>query len=247
MKKRNIVIFIVAAVVIVIAVLVLTNLNKKDLLANLVSSPTSASTSPTSSVETQGPATSIAKSSTGSVDSDKDGIPDIAEKTLGTDPNNMDTDGDGVNDLQDKDPAFAENPIKNDSTKEGFKITSILVENNVDPNTQKAVDDHLEIALKNISGQDLKNFEIYYTITDTVTNKKEGYYLKLTNFVLKKEETQSIHFDNGKGENHFSENPNSSYFNSPNAKIFDVVLSVPGYKLVTARVNKDPGGEEKAD
>ena len=71
-----------------------------------------------------------------------------------------------VNDLDDKDPVFAENPINNNSTTEGFVITSLLVENNIDPVTGKAADDHLEIELKNAADNELKGFEVYYTVKD---------------------------------------------------------------------------------
>ena len=180
-------------------------------------------------------------------DSDGDGIPDIAEKILGTNLYNPDTDGDGIGDLQDKDPAFAENPIQNDATQKGFKITEALVENNVNLVTKKAADDHLEVTLKNIAGKDLSGFECYYTITDLETKKKEGYIVKLSNFILKGGETKTIHFDNKNEPNHFGENVNSMYRTNGNAKIFDLTLSVPGYKVETVQINKDPGSDEKAD
>jgi hypothetical protein len=43
-------------------------------------------------------------------DSDKDGIQDVAEMTLGTNPYNADTDGDGIADKQDSDPTFTDKP-----------------------------------------------------------------------------------------------------------------------------------------
>ena len=190
--------------------------------------------------------------SAGEKDSDGDGIPDVAEQILGTNPYNPDTDGDGIGDLQDKDPTFAENPIKNDATQKGFKITEALVENNVNPATKKAADDHLEVTLKNIVGKDLSGFECYYTITDLETKKKEGYIVKLSNFVLKSGETKTIHFDNKRDPlhldpNHFGENPNSMYRTNGDAKTFDLILSVPDFKVETVQINKDPGTDEKAD
>jgi hypothetical protein len=144
-------------------------------------------------------------------------------------------------------PTFVENPIKNDATTEGFKIVDALVENNIDPTTKKDVNDHLELSLKNISEKDMTDFEIYYTITDPAANVKEGYYHKLTGLILKSGETKSIHFDNGTGDGHFSENMNSIYRTTNPAKLFDVILSSPGYKIETTQINKDPGGAEKAD
>jgi hypothetical protein len=183
----------------------------------------------------------------GEKDNDGDGIPDIAEQILGTNPYNPDTDGDGIGDLQDKDPAFADNPIHNNAAQEGFKITEAIVENNVNPVTKKDAPDHLEVTLQNIANKDLSGFECYYTITDLETKKKEGYYVKLSNFGLKSGETKTIHFDNQNEPNHFTENPNSIYRTNGNAKIFDLILSVSGYKVVTVQINKDAGSDEKAD
>jgi hypothetical protein len=265
MKKKNVIIIaVIAAVVIIALVLILTNINKnktgsadnktKITAANQSSADAagSAAGSDKNSGDTKTAATSADQSATTQLsskglDTDGDGIPDIAEKTLGTDPNNKDTDGDGVNDLQDKDPVFAENPISNNATKEGFLIINGIVENNVDPVTKKTVNDHLELTIKNTSGKDLKGFEIYYTITDKTTNKKEGYYLKASDLLIKSGETKAIHFDNGNGDGHFKENPNSSYFTSPNAKTFDVVISTADYKTVSLQIQKDAGGSEKAD
>jgi len=188
------------------------------------------------------------------LDTDSDGLPDVAEKTLGTNPFNKDTDGDGIDDLNDKDSIFAENPIINNSTQEGFQVTSMLVENNYDPATKKDVDDQLEITLKNMAGKDLADFLVYYTITDTdnAANKKEGYIVKLTNFILKNNETKTVHFDNNDSlynllTDHFGENPNSIYKTNIDAKVFEVMISAPGYKIVSEKINKDPGGSEKAD
>src|SRR5665647_2276773 len=50
-----------------------------------------------------------------SKDSDGDGIPDVVEKTYGTNPYAADTDGDGQNDKVDKNPLWAENTIQENS------------------------------------------------------------------------------------------------------------------------------------
>ena len=99
-------------------------------------------------------------------------------------------------DPQDIVPGLYKNTIQNTATTEGFVITDSKVENNIDK-AGKTIDDHLELTLKNTAGKDLADFEAYYMITDTTTGQKEGYYKKLTNFVLKSGETQVIHFDNG--------------------------------------------------
>lgn len=151
-----------------------------------------------------------------------------------------------VEDPQDVVAGLYKNQIQNTSAQEGFVISNSLVENNVDKNG-KVIDDHLELSLKNISGKDLTDFEVYYTITDTVTNQKEGYYKKLTGFVLKGGETQAIHFDGAADAGHFSVNKNSLYYKSPNKMSFDVTVSSVGYKVQTVQISKDAGGAELND
>jgi hypothetical protein len=273
MKTKYIIIRFVAVVIVVVVFFILLNtgINKNNVKAATSTNTTTsnsgntAATSPSNSTEvtnvvstavttTKNTAETSKTQSSNLVDTDGDGLPDVAEKTLGTNPFNKDTDGDGIDDLNDKDSVFAENPIINNSTQEGFQVTSMLVENNYDPATKKDVDDHLEITLKNIAGKDLANFLVYYTITDTdnATNKKEGYIVKLTNFILKNDETKTVHFDNNNSPynlltDHFGENPNSIYKTNIDAKVFEVMISVPGYKVVSEKVDKDPGGLEKAD
>ena len=147
---------------------------------------------------------------------------------------------------QDVVPGLYKNEISNTSTLEGFSISSAIVENNTDA-SGKVVNDHLEFKLINTSGKDLSNFEIYYTITDLVTNKKEGYFKPLTGFVLKSGQSQTIHLDNLSGEGHFSSNKNSIYYTSANKLQFDVIVSTPGYKVQTVQVFKDAGGAEVKD
>jgi len=236
MKKRNITIIIIVAIVIVSVVFVLTNLNKKN-----------SAVASNSIADNGNAAENIDAQTSNEKDTDGDGLPDIVEKTLGTDSNNKDTDGDGQNDKEDKNPVFTEDPINNNSTTEGFIITSVLVENNIDPITNKAADDHLEIELKNTSGNELKGFEVYYTVKDNDTSKTEAYYVRLPDFILKSGETKSINFDNKDGDGHYSVNLNSIYFTTMSAKVFEVTVSTDGYKPVSGKANKDPGGEEKAD
>ncbi len=151
-----------------------------------------------------------------------------------------------ASDPQDIVPGLYENRIHNTATQAGFTITAAQVENNTDP-AGKIVDDHLEITLKNTTPQDLTDFEAYYTITDPSTNKKEGYYKKLSGFVLKKDQTASIHFDNQTGVGHVSANKNSIYYSSSNQLLFDVSVSTPGYAVQTIHITKDAGGAEQKD
>lgn len=147
---------------------------------------------------------------------------------------------------QDVVPGLYKNEINNTSTVKGFSISSAMVENNVDA-SGKVVDDHLEFKLTNTSGKELSNFELYYSVTDLVTNKKEGYFKPLTGFVLKNGQSQTIHLDNLSGEGHFSNNKNSIYYTSVNKLQFDVMVSSPGYKVQTVQVFKDAGGAEVKD
>ncbi len=150
------------------------------------------------------------------------------------------------NDPQDIVPGLYKNQIQNTTTKEGFTIQAITVENNTDE-TGKTVGDHLELTLKNTAGKDLTDFEVYYTITDPTTNKKEGYYKKLTGFVLKNGETQQINFDNKQGVGHFTANKNSIYYTSNNKLLFDVTVSATGIKVQTTQIAKAAGGAETKD
>lgn len=179
-------------------------------------------------------------------DADGDGIPDSAEPTLGTDPNNADTDGDGQNDLADAKPLFADNPIQESSTTVGFKIDNILVENNVNPNGGIAPD-HLELKVTNTGATDLSDFDIYYTMKDLVTNDVQAYYRTLTGFTLKAGETKALHLDNSGQPGHFSVNPNSMYVTSQNERMVDVILHAKGFAPQSAQVKKDAGGAETSD
>jgi hypothetical protein len=149
-------------------------------------------------------------------------------------------------DPQDIVPGLYKNPIQNTAAADGFVITDSKVENNTDK-AGKAIGDHLELTLKNTAGKDLTDFEAYYMITDTVTSQKEGYYKKLTGFVLKSGETQAIHFDNGTDPGHFSANKDSLYYKSPNKLTFDITVSAAGYKIQTVQISKDAGGAEQVD
>ena len=149
-------------------------------------------------------------------------------------------------DPQDVVPGLYKNQIQNTSTKEGFTILATTVENNTDE-TGKTVGDHLELTLKNTVGRDLTDFEVYYTITDPTTNKKEGYYKKLTGFILKIGETQHINFDNKQGAGHFNANKNSIYYTSNNKLLFNVIVSATDIKVQTTQIAKTAGGAETKD
>lgn len=179
-------------------------------------------------------------------DTDRDGVPDAAEAVLGTDPLNADTDGDGANDLADKNPVSAENPIAQSGKPNGFTFTA-KVEDNSDPVTKKDVSDHLELEVKNTSGEDLKGLAVYYTLKDDVTGKVESYFKPLTELVIGKDATVAVNFDDTSAAGHFRDNPNSIYRTSENGKMFTVQLAAAGFAPVQVEFKKDKGGAEKAD
>jgi hypothetical protein len=147
---------------------------------------------------------------------------------------------------QDIVPGTYPNLIKNTSTVAGLVIVSGLVENNIDAQG-KVTDDHLELVLKNTSTQDMSNFEVYYTVTDLTTAKSEGYYKKLTGFVLKGGESKSVHFDGKNEVNHFGINKDGLYFTSKNKLQFNVQVSTPGFQVAHLQITKDAGGAETKD
>lgn len=147
---------------------------------------------------------------------------------------------------QDIVPGLYKNPIANPATVDGFLISSAKVENNTG-DAGKVVNDHLELTLKNISGKNITNFEAYYTIAESGSNKKEGYYKKLTGLALKNGETQTIHFDNKQGYGHFSANINSIYYTSKKKLLFDIMVSASEYKIQKIQIAKDAGGAETKD
>jgi hypothetical protein len=213
----------------------------------------SASPAPTpaAGVATQAPAVAQGAATTqpatgtqsADMDTDGDGIPDAAEIVLGTDANNPDTDGDGQNDLADSRPTFADNPIQENSTTVGFTVDSIVVENNVDAQGA-VVSDHLELKLANSTQQDIGNFDIYYTFTDSVTGDAQSYYRPLPDLMLKAGESISLHLDNSGQAGHFSWNPNSLFFTNQNVMKAEATVHAQGYAPQTASVDKDAVGTE---
>jgi hypothetical protein len=177
-----------------------------------------------------------------STDTDADGIPDTVEKTYGTNPYTADTDGDGVTDKDDKDPVNTENLIKETGTAPlEVTIKDARVEDN-------ATADHLEITMANTGKTDLKNFDIYYTITDKADKTQESYYQTLNGLTLAAGETKTIHFDNQVSEaGHYYGNMSGLYGTSSNGLTFDVQLHAAGFKPMNFTVEKAKGTAEVAD
>ncbi len=138
----------------------------------------------------------------------------------------------------------ARNPISNTAKAAGLKITKTLVENNVSPDTNKVVADHLEITLKNTSAKPLSQVAIYYKITDEKKSVSEGYYAKLDGFTIAPGATRVAHFDQTGAGDHFPVNKYSLYYTDKNALAVDVMASAPGVKPATSTVKKDAGGPE---
>lgn len=184
---------------------------------------------------------------TASLDSDKDGVPDNAEKVLRTDPLNPDTDGDGINDKEDKTPVNVDIPITESTGPSDFTIKEVLVENNYDSVLKRDVSDHLEILLVNKGTSDITDFQAYYVITDQKTNINQSYLISLTGFVLKAGEEKSVHIDISGVDGHFRANPNSLYYQSANGLNVDVLINAKGHQAQKATVKKDAGKPETAD
>lgn len=137
------------------------------------------------------------------------------------------------------------NPITNSSTVQALKIDSVLVENNVDPATAKAADDHLEIAVRNTGGAELSKFEAFYTFTDPTTKSSESYYTKLADsFTIPAGGTRVVHFDNTGAADHYPVNKFSLYATSKNALDVTVTVSAADAAVQTATIAKDAGGAE---
>lgn len=136
------------------------------------------------------------------------------------------------------------NPIKNASTAPGLKIASVLVENNVDPATKKAVADHLEIQLANTGRTALNGIEVYYEFTDVKTGDHEGYYAKLGGLSITPGAKQSVQFDGTGAPGHYPDDPYSLYNTSKNALDVKVTVSADGVAVQTKSLKKDAGGAE---
>jgi len=196
----------------------------------------------TASANSSNSAPSVNQTQSSSKDTDGDGIPDSVEKTYGTNPLAADTDGDGVPDKTDKAPVFTPNLINETSTTSlPVKIKDARVEDNVNAS------DHLEITMINTGNAALKDFDLYYTVTDTVTKKVEGYYVKLTGFTLEAGATKTLHFDNKQGDLHYSGNFNGIYGTSKNEVQFQGQIHAAGYAPIEFSTKKSKGTAEVAD
>ena len=138
-------------------------------------------------------------------------------------------------------------PIVNTATAATLAVTYAAAENNVDPATGKTIADRLELTLKNTGAAPLSGLEVYYTMTDATTGKKEGYYQKLTGLTLPAGQSSTVYFDGKQGAGHYPENTFSIYRSSTNQVDFRIEVSAPGAKIAVATATKSPGTGEKVD
>ena len=137
------------------------------------------------------------------------------------------------------------NPISNSSTAQTLEIRSVLVENNVDPSTGKAAEDHLEITLTNTGSAELSGLEVYTTYTDPTDTISENYYTALpSTFTIAPGATRVAHFDATGATDHFPINKFSLVSTSKNALDVEVVVSADGASVQTTTLKKDAGGAE---
>ncbi len=141
----------------------------------------------------------------------------------------------------------ASNPIVNTATASMLAITYAAVEDNVDPATGKAIDDRLQLTLKNSGSTPLSGVEVYYEMTDVVTGAKEGYYQKLDGLSIPAGQDATVYFDNTTDPGHYPENQFSIYRSSTNEVDFAIQASAPGAKIATATAVKATGTGEKVD
>ena len=138
----------------------------------------------------------------------------------------------------------AKNPISNKSQAAGLEVAKVLAENNVSPETRKAVDDHLEVTLRNTSSKPLDKIAIYYKFTDPTKGVSEGYYAALDGFAIDAGASRVVHFDATGAPDHYPVNKYSLYYTDKNAMFVDVMASSPTVKPSSARIKKDAGGAE---
>jgi hypothetical protein len=141
----------------------------------------------------------------------------------------------------------ASNPIANAATAPTLAITYAAVEDNVDPATGKAIDDRLQLTLKNSGSTPLTGIEVYYEMTDIVTGAKEGYYQKLDGLTIPAGKDATVYFDNKTDPGHYPENQFSIYRSSTNEVDFAIQASALGAKVAIATAVKATGTGEKVD
>ncbi|AFA46959.1 hypothetical protein [Acetobacterium woodii] len=97
------------------------------------------------------------------------------------------------------------------------------------------VADHLEITVVNTGTQTLTNFEIYYSITNSIDNKVENYYELLKDLSLESGETKIIYLDNQKSA---AKKWNSVSATAKNEASINLQVTAKGSNSIPLSVNK---------
>ncbi|WP_380168988.1 hypothetical protein [Jannaschia sp. R86511] len=140
------------------------------------------------------------------------------------------------------------NPIDTTTTGTGLVVDSVLVENNVDPVTGAAADDHLQVSLSNSGQTPLAGVELFYTVTDTVDGTAESYYAALpSDLTVDPGQATVVDVDTTGAAGHVPANAYGLYYTSPNAMDVEVMVSATGVAPQSLTVTKDAGGAETAD
>ncbi len=139
------------------------------------------------------------------------------------------------------------NPIVNTATALTLEISYAAVEDNIDPATGNAIDDRLQLTLKNTGTTPLTGIEVYYEMTDVVTGQMEAYYQKLNGLSIPAGQETTVYFDNTTDPGHYPENQFSLYRSSTNEVDFAIQVSATGAQIATATAVKATGTGEKVD
>jgi hypothetical protein len=140
-----------------------------------------------------------------------------------------------------------ENPITNTSTNAVLEVTYAALEDNVDPETGDAIDDCLELTLRNTGTEPLTDLEVYYEFTDVTTGDSEGYHQELGDLEVPAGGETTVFFDNQTGAGHYPENEFSIYRSSANQVDVAVQVSAPAAQVATATASKEAGTDEEED
>lgn len=139
------------------------------------------------------------------------------------------------------------NPINTSGTATTLEITQAAVEDNVDPSTGQAIDDRLQLTIKNSGSTPLDGVEVYYEMTDIVTGQTEAYYQKLDGLSIPAGQETTVYFDNQAAPGHYPENQFSIYRSSTNEVDFAIQVAANGTQVATATAVKATGTGEKVD
>jgi hypothetical protein len=137
-------------------------------------------------------------------------------------------------------------PISNNATAPGLKVSNVLLQNNTDA-SGATISDRLQFTVSNSTANPLTGVKVFYTMTDAKTKASESYYQPLTGLVVPAKGSVVVYFDNSGKPGHFPENKFSIYRSSLNKVGFTIEVSAPGLKIATGTGTKDAGAGETGD